>query len=117
MPVGKQTVRQVRQRIVLACGIEGSRLRLCRAAALRALNGQIEECAVEDLTNSAATLRPWAIVMSESTYEFDPDEFNGLARAVGGRIVRLPDFDAPSDELEKWLEQRFQGLLGDVSEA
>lgn len=115
MQIGKQTVRQVRQRIVLACGIDGSRLRLCRAAALRALNGQIEECAFEDLANAAATLRPWAIVMSESTYEFDPDEFDGLARAVGGRVVRLPDFDAPADELEDWLEQRFQALLDDVS--
>ncbi|MEZ4232993.1 MAG: hypothetical protein R3B89_27685 [Polyangiaceae bacterium] len=113
MAVGVKTVRQVRQRIVLACGIEGPRLRLCRAAALRALNGHIEECAVEQLTTAAATLRPWAIVMSETTYAFDPQEFDALARDVGGRIVRLPDFEAPMDELEAWLNERFRDLVED----
>lgn len=112
MPVGVKTVRQVRQRIVLACGVEGPRLRIC----LRALNGHIEECEVEQLTTAAATLRPWAIVMNETTYAFDPEEFDALARDVGGRIVRLPDFEAPLDELEAWLSERFRKLIEDGGE-
>lgn len=117
MPIGVKTVRQVRQRIVLACGVEGARLRICRAAAIRALNGHIEECEVEQLTTAAATLRPWAIVMNETTYAFDPEEFDALARDVGGRIVRLPDFEAPLDELEAWLSERFRTLIEDGGEA
>jgi hypothetical protein len=46
---------------------------------------------VGDAATAAARVRPLVLVMPQSIYDFDQQEFDHLARDVGGVVMTLPD--------------------------
>jgi hypothetical protein len=49
----------------------------------------IARCELPGASNAVAELRPFAIVVSHEMFEFDPHEFEALARDVGALLVRV----------------------------
>jgi hypothetical protein len=63
----------------------------------------VEACGALSVTSSAATLRPFALVVSQDVYEFDPEEFSALARDVGAELVVIKVPGSGSGFLEQAL--------------
>lgn len=50
----------------------------------------VHSCAVPQAATTVAKVFPFAIVMSEDVYVFDPHEFDALARDVKAKLVQVP---------------------------
>jgi hypothetical protein len=73
--------------------IAGSRelLQSCQKCAALATAARVESCSLDQAATKVATWRPFAIVVPESVFEFDPKEFKALARDVQATLVTVPD--------------------------
>ncbi|MDD9936316.1 MAG: hypothetical protein OXT09_22075 [Myxococcales bacterium] len=49
----------------------------------------VKSCGASDALNIAASLRPFAIVLSHDVYGFDADEFDAMARDVQAELVLM----------------------------
>ena len=63
----------------------------------------VEACGAVSVATVAATLRPFALVVSEDIYAFDRDEFTALARDVHADLVVLKITPKSSGFLEQAL--------------
>ena len=72
-------------------------------AAATAGASRVENCDVDDAATRAASLRPFAVVLTRDIYEFDRKEFDALARDVHAEIIELPEIDLGHGELVDWL--------------
>lgn len=92
-----KTVRQSRAVVVLAVGCSAELVDACRCVA-PTFGAVVKECELRSAPTMTGELRPSVLAMSEDVYQFDPQEIDGLARAVGARIVRfgaeVPSLDA-----------------------
>lgn len=84
------TLRPARAPIVLvAGGPEELVLAARRIAGAESPTIMVEACGAVSVASAAATLRPFALVVSHDIYAFDPDEFVALARDVHAELVVL----------------------------
>jgi hypothetical protein len=60
-----------------------------RQAAAVAANARVETTELSEVASVVASLRPFALVMSEDVYAFDAAEFEALARDVKATLVRV----------------------------
>jgi hypothetical protein len=84
------TLRPERIPIVLVAGGPDDLVAAARhVAAAESPTIMVEVCAAVEVTSSAASLRPFALVVSQDVYAFDPDEFAALARDVNADLVLI----------------------------
>ncbi|NRA35469.1 MAG: hypothetical protein HRU17_19240 [Polyangiaceae bacterium] len=88
--------------VVLVAG-DAPALAACRSAAIKVASAPVEECEMKDVATHCAKFHPFAIVLDNSIYEFDPAEFDSLARDVGAQLVRIPTGELSGFELELML--------------
>jgi hypothetical protein len=87
---GGPTLRPARAPIVLvAGGPEELVLAARRIASAESPTIGVEACGAVTVASAAASLRPFALVVSQDIYAFDPDEFVALARDVHAELVVL----------------------------
>jgi hypothetical protein len=84
------TVRPVRAPVVLVLGgpdelVEAAR----RVAKAEAPSIAVEVRGAVNSASAVANLRPFALVMSQDIYGFDPEEFTALARDIQADLVVL----------------------------
>ena len=101
---GNPTFRPVRAPVVLVVGGPDELL----AATLRVAGGEspsieVAACAAAAAATEGARLRPFALVLSQDIYGFDPDEFSALARDVNADLVVLKISSANATFLEQAL--------------
>lgn len=63
----------------------------------------VQSCAVPQAATTVAKALPFAIVMSEDVYVFDPHEFDALARDVRAKLVQVPSDQSAVDPLARLL--------------
>lgn len=107
----QSTLYQESPPAVLLVGVEESVRQACVAAAVAAGALRTEACDVGAMPSLAAALRPFAIVIPETTYEFDPDEFEALAQSVGGETIKIPDRGLSGPKLVDWLVPPLEAAL------
>lgn len=71
-------------------------------AALASIGVLLVRCTIAQAATWAAERRPLVIVLPPEVYEFDPDEFDALARDVGASLLRVED-SVPVPVLEMLL--------------
>jgi hypothetical protein len=100
--------------VVLVAGSEDL-LASCQKCAALAAAARVESCSLDQAATQVATWRPFALLVPEELYEFDPREFRALARDVGATLVTVPDplpeeraraalVPALRDALRRWRE-------------
>jgi hypothetical protein len=98
------TVRPDRPPVVLVAGGPEPLIRSARAVAHGESHGIIvEACGAVTVATVAATLRPFALVLDQDLFAFDPDEFTALARDVQAELVVVKVTDTSGALLEQAL--------------
>lgn len=72
-------------------------------AALTATAARVVACDMKSAATRIAEARPFAIVVSESLYAFDAEEFDALARDVNARVVAIDPEGLSAAELRTRL--------------
>ncbi len=97
-------------------GADESLQRSCRSAVARAAAARLQCCSIEELATAAARWKPFALLVPEAVYEFDPAEFDALARSVGALLIRVNaaciDDEQAMDELVGALRFAYRGDAG-----
>ena len=75
----------------------------CRRVAAGLASARVEPCEVVNVATKAAEYRPFAMVVTENVYEFDPLEFEALARDVGAELLTVSGGSASVGRLEREL--------------
>ena len=84
------TVRPARPPVVLVVGGPDELVEAARRTAQReSPTITVERCGAPDAASVASGLRPFALVLSQDIYGFDPDEIAALARDVQADLVVL----------------------------
>jgi hypothetical protein len=84
------TVRPVRPPVVLVVGGPDELAEAARRVAQReSPTITVEVCGASDAASAASSSRPFALVLSQDIYGFDPNEFAALARDVQADLVVL----------------------------
>jgi hypothetical protein len=73
--------------------------------------GRVEISDVKSIATRVAAERPFAIVIEEDVFAFDPNEFEALGRDVGAEIVTVPA-EAVHDVLISRLLPALKGAFG-----
>jgi hypothetical protein len=82
------TFRPERTPVVLVAGGPDELLAAAqRAAQIESPSIVVETCGALTAATVAASVRPFAIVVSQDIYSFDPTEFSALARDVQAELV------------------------------
>lgn len=71
----------------------------------------LKHCELAQAPTLAAAKRPLCIVIPEDLYEFDPQEFDALARDVGASLLRVED-GIPEEMLEMLLGAAVDAAMG-----
>lgn len=74
-----------------------------RQAAEVAASAKVETAEIANAATVIATFRPFAIVMSEDVYAFDPVEFDSLARDVRATLFKIATAGMDTRKLERNL--------------
>jgi hypothetical protein len=74
-----------------------------RQAAGIAAAAKVETAELANAATVVATIRPFAIVMSEDVYAFDAAEFDALARDVNATLLKINMGGADTAKLERTL--------------
>jgi hypothetical protein len=80
------------------------------ASATEAIGLFLKHCELAQAPTLVAERRPLAIVLQHDLYEFDPREFDALARDVGAALLRVDD-DVTVSELEALLGAAVEAAL------
>jgi hypothetical protein len=73
--------------------------------------GRVEVADIKNVATRVAAERPFAIVIEEDVFAFDPQEFQALGRDVGAEIVTVPA-EAARDALISRLLPALKGAFG-----
>lgn len=84
-------------------------LAACHEAARYVKVASVEVTDVKSVATDVAMWRPFAIVIEEELFAFDPNEFIALARDVAAEVITAPD--ASRDELVTVLLPRFKATM------
>lgn len=88
------TLTAVTAPTVLTIGCASDLQALC-ATCLASVKVLLKHCELRQAPTLVAEKRPLAIVIPEDLYEFDPVEFDALARDVGASLLRVEEGIAP----------------------
>ncbi len=102
----RTTLKRSRVPYVVAVGLPARVTACCRFAGAMAASALVEETDIAGLATCAAQYRPLAIVLIRDVYEFDPSEFDALARDVAAVVVPVTE-----DEPDEALKQRMVGEI------
>lgn len=81
------TTRKVtRDPVLMVIGEDDALEEVCQAMG-RSLGSMVTVSPLDAAATRAARWRPFALVLPEHVYAFDPGEFDGLGRAVGAAVV------------------------------
>jgi hypothetical protein len=98
------TVRPARAPVVLVAGGPETLIKSAQAVARAESNSiVVEACGAVTIATVAATLRPFALVLNQDLFAFDPDEFTALARDVQAELVVVKVTGATASFLEQAL--------------
>jgi len=101
---GDTTLRPMRVPVVLVAGGPDELVAAAKlVAGLESPVIQVEACGAVSASSMAATLRPFALVVSQDIFGFDPDEFTALARDVQAELIVLKLSAAAQGFLEQAL--------------
>jgi hypothetical protein len=92
------TLPEHRIALILAVAPSEELLAACRESARYLTATNVEVTDVKSVATDVASWRPFAIVIEEELFAFDPDEFIALARDVAAEIITVPE-GARRDEL------------------
>src|SRR5260221_4906023 len=85
-------------------------LSACREAIRYGVAARIEVADVKGAATHVAATRPFAIVIDEDVFAFDPREFEALARDVGAELVTVPSASSRGAVLG-WLLPKLSSAL------
>jgi hypothetical protein len=89
--------------IVVVVGGPKELIDATRQAAGVAAAAKVETAELANAATVVASVRPFAIVMSEDVYAFDAAEFDALARDVNATLLKVALGDLDSAKLERTL--------------
>lgn len=99
------TFRPARTPVVLVAGGPDELFAAAqRAAQIESPSIVVEACGAVMAATIAASVRPFALVLSQDIYSFDPAEFSALARDVQAELVLVKVSDANVGFLEQALK-------------
>jgi hypothetical protein len=84
--------------VLVVVAPSGELLSACRESARYVSGATVEVTDVKSMATDVAMWRPFAIVIEEELFAFDPNEFIALARDVAAEVVTVPG-NARKDEL------------------
>lgn len=73
----------------LLAGVDSTLTAVCRQSTAIAAGARLEVCDMGSLTNRAAELRPFALIIPRDLLDFDPTELIALARTVSAVLVPI----------------------------
>ena len=83
------TKRQKRVASLVLVSSSEEHIEACKRCAVE-LEVFLHTCDLGHAAGQVARWRPFALLVDEAVYEFDPREFNALARDVGASLITLP---------------------------
>jgi hypothetical protein len=89
--------------IVVVVGGPKELIDATRQAAGVAAAAKVETAELTNAATVVASMRPFAIVMSEDMYAFDAAEFDALARDVNATLLKVAIGDMDATKLERTL--------------
>jgi len=89
--------------VVVIVGGPAALIAATRQASGLVAAARVETAEMATAATVAATHRPFAIVMSEEVYGFDPAEFDALARDVNATLIRIDMANMTQTKLERTL--------------
>jgi hypothetical protein len=101
--VASQTAIPAASAIVVVVGGPPELIEATRQAAGIAAAARIETAELANAATVIATVRPFAIVMSEDVYAFDAAEFDALARDVNASLLKIDIGSIDASKLERML--------------
>lgn len=72
---------------------------------------RVETASLRDAATKVAALWPFAMVMSDDVYCFDPEEFDALSRDVAARLITISTDRAQVGELLETLTPALQSAI------
>lgn len=108
-PHGAPTLTAVTTPTVLTIGCSAG-VRERAATATGRLGVLFKHCELTQAPTLVGERRPLALVIPHDLYEFDPDEFDALARDVRAALLRVDD-DVSAEELEALLGAAVEAAL------
>lgn len=85
----RDTVETHLATVVVVVGGPDKLVQAVELAIERIPGARVETCDILNAATTVAKSWPFAIVMTEEIYDFDPQEFEALARDVAARLQRL----------------------------
>jgi hypothetical protein len=101
--VAGPTAIPVASAVVVVVGGPSELIEATRQAAGIAAAAKIETAELSNAATVVATVRPFAIVMSEDVYAFDAAEFDALARDVNAALLKIDLAGTDANKLERML--------------
>ena len=96
----------------LLAGFDSNLTAVCRQSTAIAAGARLEVCDMGSLTNRAAELRPFALIIPQALLDFDPAELVLLARTVNAVLVPIDPVRAITQlgraELVRALREAYQ---------
>jgi len=87
MPRNRFTTRQItRDPVLMVIGDDAELEQVCQEIG-RVLGSMVTVTPLDETTTRAARWRPFALVLPNHVYAFDPGEFDDLGRDVGAVVV------------------------------
>ena len=107
----RDTVETDIQSVVVVVGGPPSLVDAVQRACESIPGAKIELASLRDAATKVASLWPFAIVMSEDMFGFDPTEFQALARDVAAKLVTLKTDHASTDALLTILRPKLREAI------
>lgn len=84
------TIPDTRLPVLVLIAPSKATLAVCQEAMRHFAGGSVEVTDVKGATTLVAARKPFAVVLDEDVYAFDPREFQALGRAVGAEVITIP---------------------------
>lgn len=101
------TIPEQRVAVVVAVAPSAELLAACRESVRYLTATNVEVTDVKSVATDVAKWRPFAIIVEEELFAFDPNEFIALARDVAAEVITVPG-GARRDELMAVLLPRLK---------
>src|SRR4051812_15403872 len=98
----EQTRLPPEEHAVLLIGCSRAADACCSRAAAK-LHLVVYRAALADAASAAASCRPLVLLVPQPVYDFDPSEFDDLARDVGAVVLKVADPPTSASEVKNGL--------------
>lgn len=99
------TIPDTRLPVLVLIAPSKATLGLCQEAMRQFAGGSVEVTDVKGATTFVAARKPFALVLDEDVYAFDPREFRALGRDVGAELITIPAATARGRLLARLLPE------------